>query len=323
MNNPEDVPVNAADEIAWLKRYKLETGLSWKVLAAQSDIPHGTLSTLQNIDNYQGNLEVQARRIMEFRQKVESQKQRTRTALRSPKFIETPTARTLMALFEIAHMGRITVAAMGPGTGKTISARHYAASTRPTYLATMRQSTRTVSSMMDQVARAMSLQIPNSWVQMKSNAIINKVKDTGALLIIDEANHLCWEALEELRGWYDEADLGICLLGNEELVLRIRGGARSHQYARLASRIANSHEQDTPTEADTDTFMDEFDIDEGAIRKTLRAIATQPGHGGLREVRQILEAANMLAIAEDGMLEIKHVEAAIKSRATIQRRRSA
>lgn len=322
MNDPDKFPINPQDEIDWLLKYQREHQLSWSALANVSGIPQGTLSTLLK-GKYEGNIAAQAKRIFQFRQKVESQSVRSYAALAPAPWIETPSARRILFLLENAHMGRIIVVATGPGTSKTMTARHYASSVQPTYLATMRQTTRTPAAMIDQVMRALRLPSNSGWTRQRAGQIIEFLRDKGALLIIDEANHLEWSSLEELRGWHDEAGVGIALLGNEELMVRIRGGAGSHQYARLNSRIANYHTQDLPSDGDAAAFLDHYDIDDGASRELLRKVAIHPGGGGLREVKQILEAANMLAVADETIVEFRHIEEAMQRRATTQMRRRA
>lgn len=322
MNDPENLPIDNQEMFDWIKRYKQERGLSWSVLARESGIPSGTLSNLGS-GSYGGNYDEQAKRIYRFKQKVESQEARSRTAIAAPVFIETPTARRVQFLLEVAHMGRITVGAMGPGTGKTMTAEHYAASMAPVWMATMRQSKRGVAAMIDQVMRSMGLDARSGWTRQRSDEVVNFVQGRKGLLIVDEANHLDWDALEELRGWHDATGLGIALLGNEELHMRIKGGAKRHAYARLNSRIAQSHIQDMPTDVDVRVFLDALGIDDTGMLRLLTKVAVTPGSGGLREVQQILESANMLAIADDTVLELGHIEQSLKTRATSQMRRVA
>lgn len=325
MNDPKDIAIDPAEMFAWLRSYKVTSGQSWSQIARHSGIPSGTLSAVGN-GSYTGNSELQARRIYQFRQTIESQEARRVSALRIPDFVETPTAQRILGLIERAHMGRITVAAMGPGTSKTMAARHYKASASNTFLATMRRSTAGVAGMIAQVAAALQLETRTGWTRQRSAQIASflAARET-ALLIVDEANHLEWAAFEELRGWHDETGVGLCFLGNEELAFRIRGGAHGHAFARLNSRIAHIHIQDLPIEADVAAFVDTFQLedDNGHIRKRLTKLALDPSSGGLREVRQILESAHMLAIADGTIVTLDHVEEAIANRATRQLRRSA
>ncbi|WP_337846222.1 AAA family ATPase [Sphingomonas sp.] len=323
MNDPANIPLNFEDMREWLLDYRRDNGLSWPALGRIMGIPHGSISAI-GAPSWAGNKQKMAERIYAFKQKVASQEARAKVALTRPDFIETKTALSLIFLMEWAQGGRITVGALGPGCGKTMSAEHYKASIGGTvWYAAMRQSSRSVTAMINQVMPALGLNHHSTWSAQRSTQIESFVRGKQGLLIIDEANNLDWAALEELRSWHDNAGLGICLLGNEELVERIRGGARSHAYARLNSRIALCHVQDLPLEEDAEAYLDAMQIDDGPMRRLLKDVALSPGHGGLRELYQILETANMLAIMAERPLELDHVRQAISSRTTKVLRRAA
>lgn len=322
MNNPDNVPISVEDETHWLNAYRTRHNLSWSALERETGIPKGTLTTVLT-GKYAGDMRAQAERIFKFRQKVESQEERSRSALAKPKFIATPTAANLQRLLETAHMGRIIVAATGPGTGKTLTAEEYQASISSCWLVTMRESTSSLSGMLAAVMKAMGLNSMSGWNRQRSDQIIEFVRNRKGLLIVDEANHLGLPELEELRAWHDVTGLGIALFGNEELLMRIRSGANRQAYARLNSRIANALIQDVPLQGDVDAFLDAFSIDDGKVRKLLSEVALSPHNGGLREVKQILESAHMIAIADDTAIERSHVEDAMGSRITQHVRRAA
>lgn len=322
MNNPDDMPVDAEELIEWLKRYKSESSKSWSVIASESGIPTGTISQIAG-GSYAGNIQAQARKLFRYRQTIDAQREMARSALEMPPFVATPTAQRIEFAFQVAQMGRIVVIATGPGTGKTMTAEHYQASASNVWLVTMRQSTKSVSAMIAQVMTAMGLLTKSGWTQQRSNQVIEYVTGKKGLVIIDEANHLDRESLEELRGWHDATGLGIALCGNEELAMRIRGNGGGHAFARLNSRIAQMHIQDLPREEDVTAFLDALDIVEPAMRKPLIDRGLSPSHGGLREVRQILETANMLAIGADQPLSAAFVKQAMDMRATDWRRRAA
>ncbi|MDD3238373.1 MAG: AAA family ATPase [Candidatus Gastranaerophilales bacterium] len=65
--------------------------------------------------------------------------------------------------------------------------------------------------------------------------IIDKLKASGRLIIIDEAEHLPYKSLELLRRIYDKARVGILLVGMPRLIMNLKGEKR--QYAQLYSRV--------------------------------------------------------------------------------------
>ncbi|MFB9086111.1 AAA family ATPase [Erwinia tracheiphila] len=78
-------------------------------------------------------------------------------------------------------------------------------------------------------------------------AIRRKLRGTQGLLIIDEADHLDYPVLEELRILQEETGIGLALVGNHQVYARLTGGSsRSVDFARLFSRIAkkSGHPED-------------------------------------------------------------------------------
>lgn len=315
MNHPNDTAIDVEEMRDWLMAYKAQSGLSWSQLAAKSGIPSGTISPFA-ANNYAGNIDRIAREIFKFKQMLEATAERADGVPVEPGFFQTPTSERLRALLVIAHMGRITVGATGPGTGKTMMMKHYRDSVSNCWTATMSPTTKTLSAMMFEVMRAIGMQAKGGWNRQLSQQIVDRIGSRRGLLIIDEANHCELEAIEEIRAWHDATGVGICLLGNEELVQRIENGPRRDAFARLNSRIAQRHVQNLPVPGDVDAFCDAWGLADPAMRKFLERVAMTPGAGGLRECRQIVESGAMLAIAEERALSFGDLRDAQATRAT-------
>lgn len=315
VNHPEHFPVNAEEQRQWLNDYKAAKGLSWSRIGELAGIPAGTISVFAS-GAYKGDNDRIARKVFRYCQTLESQAERSIGIALDPGYFETATSRRLHGLLTIAHMGRITVGATGPGTGKTVTMREYKDRASNVWVATMHQTTKTVNAMMTSVLRALSISDRGGWGTQMSGLIAESMRGRRGLLVIDEANHLTWEALEEIRYWHDETGVGVCLLGNEELLMRIQGGPRRDAFARLNSRIAQSHIQNLPLEDDVEAFCDGWGVTDPAMRQLLGRVALTPGAGGLRECRQIVEQGSMLA-ADDGLpLSIAYLRDAQSGRAT-------
>ena len=316
MNNADTFPVVVDDERDWLVAHKETTGSTWSMLAKSLDTPTGTLSAF-GTNNYNVRNEDIARRIFRYRQMLTSQAERSEGLAIDPGYFETPTSRRLTGLMVYAQMGRITLGATGPGTGKDMAAREYASSVSNVWIATMRESDRTLSAMCRRVLRAIGVDVRGGGsASHMSEQVVDKVRGKRGLLIVNEANHLGLAEIEEIRGWHDETGVGVCFLGNEELLMRIEGGAKSQQYGRLNSRIAQRHQQNLPEEADVVAFCDAWRLEDAGMRDLLRRIALTPGAGGLRECRQIVEGASMLAADDNRPLAFSDLKDAQSTRAT-------
>lgn len=66
--------------------------------------------------------------------------------------------------------------------------------------------------------------------------VVDRLKDSGRMIVVDEAENLPYSGLELLRRLYDIAKIGILLVGMPELIANLRGN--KGQYRQLYSRIA-------------------------------------------------------------------------------------
>lgn len=319
MINVKDVPVDVEEMRLWLNGYRelSDPPMPWSKIATESGIAMGTLTTFAagTYGAKDGGSNV-ARKVFMFRQSVETQTMRQAKMPANPGYFDTRTSLRMMELLEIAHGGRITVIGTGPGTGKTMTVDEYAERAGPVWKATMKPSSNSLHSMIREVQKALGVEPRRLSAADASSLVITRMTGRRGLLVVDEANWLSLESIEELRYWHDITGTGICLLGNEELVQSIKTGRKRDQLARLLSRIANMHEQRTPIREDVVAFCDAWGIEQPDIRRYLENIATTPDSGGLRECKQLIEAGSMLAIADDRGLSITDLKDAQSERAT-------
>lgn len=316
MNNAENFPVIVEEQRDWLNAHKAATGHSWTVLGARVGIPNGTLSVFSG-GNYAGRNDNIARAIFKYRQTLESQAQVSTGIPDAPGYFETRTSRGIMGLLTWAHRGRMTLAATGPGTGKTVTIEEYRASASNVWIATMEESTKRPSAMTHVVLRALGVPAKGAWGAAALSQIVKEfVVGKRGLLVVDEANHLDTASLEQIRAWHDATGVGVCLLGNEELMMRIEGGQRRDAFARLNSRIAQRTLQHSPFAEDVEAFCDAWQIADAGMRDFLKRIALTPASGGLRECQQLIEQASILALEDEQPLTLGALRDAQSTRAT-------
>jgi DNA transposition AAA+ family ATPase len=304
MNDPTKTPIDVEEQRSWLMSHKGLTGASWTVLATQSGIPAGTLSQF-GPGSYKGDNEKVARDVFRFRQHLAMQAELDVEAPEIPGFIETPTSRRLISLLRWAHRGRIVVAAMGPGTSKTVTCRHYRDSASNVWLATMTPSTANMNNMMIELLSVMGERDAHGSSQMLSRRIRERVQGSGGLIILDEAQHLSEKAIEEIRSWHDVTGVGIALFGNESVVGRLEGGSRKAAYAQLFSRVAMRHIQNLPLPEDARVLAGAWGVEDPKLVAFIVSKSQMPG--GLRGVTMMLELATMIAVSERRPLELSHL----------------
>ncbi|MEL6487444.1 MAG: AAA family ATPase, partial [Pseudomonadota bacterium] len=303
MINVKQMPITEEEieEIRlWANGYRnnQDPPLPWAQFGSECGIPSGTLQPFVS-GKYAGDNKKLARKMYQFRQAVEAKTKRQQTLPTDPGFFTTETSERLEYVLQVAHYGRMTVAATGPGTGKTVTINDYMGKAQPCYKATMRPSTAKLLPMILEVHKALGIPSNRMPAAMASRMVVERLKGRKALLVIDEANYLQTDSIEELRSWHDECGIGIALFGNEELLTRIETGRHRDQFARLNRRIAAKHIQQVPTQADVRAFCDAWGVEQPDIRQFLIKIALTPDSGGLGECQQLIEAGSMIAAGED------------------------
>lgn len=306
MNDPAANTIEIETQRKWLIGHKAGANMSWADLARRIDVKQGTLSQFGSERGYPGNeLEI-AEKIVRYRQLLESQASIAIEAPEVPGYFSTSTSEQLLRLLSWAHRGRICVAAMGAGLGKTTSARHYQACYSNVSIATMSPATSGVNTMQIEVLEALGEPNAVGTPQKLSRRIRERVKDRRALIVIDEAQHLSEKAIEEIRSWHDATGVGIALLGNIGVMQRIEGGTRKAAFAQLYSRIGMRLVRPTALQGDADALAAAWGVGGAREIAQIRKVCSLPG--GLRGATHMLELATMLAASEHAQLAVDHLQ---------------
>lgn len=306
MNDPTKQPVDVEAIRSWLKDHKAATGGSWSTLSKRMGIPVGTLSQFGGT-GYGGNEPDLAMKVFKYQQTLIQQAAISIEAPEVPGYFETPTSKQLINLLNWGQRGRIVVAAMGPGTGKTTTARHFASCANNVFYAAMTPSTAGVNNMQQEVLASLGDPDAVGTPQKLSRRIRDKVKDLGSpLIIIDEAQHLSEKAIEEIRSWHDAVGVGIALFGNIGVMQRLEGGSRKAAFAQLYSRIGMRIVRAASLQSDADALAAAWYITGGAELAQVRKVASLPG--GMRGATMMLELAWMLAASQEEALKVEHLQ---------------
>lgn len=308
------IPVDVEAEREWANAYRSENGLSWSKFGEASGVPSGTLQPFCT-GKYAGDNERIAREIARFRHGVAQRSEKRNGLPVDPGYFETPSSLLLWELLAVASSGEITLGAFAPGLGKTRTAEQFMSKVSPVYMLTLEDVTKDTKPMLRALAQAIGINIANLWPDQISAEIRRVLNKRKATIIVDEANHATMGTLEQLRQLNDKTGVGICLLGNEELLFRIEKNRNSQAYSRLNGRIYQRVVQNVPLEGDVTAFCAAWQLHDPKIIRALRDVALFPGSGGLRECRQIIVRASRLAAEDGGSLEYAHVRWAIEKRA--------
>lgn len=154
---------------------------------------------------------------------------------REPGYAETNVSKQVLDTVEYCHLqGKLVVIYGDAGIGKTVSIRHYRELHPEAVLITISPAFATMSGVNDLLSEQIGVREKNA--RRVYAEIVSRLKNSGRVIIIDEAQHLTKKTLEHLRSISDEAGIGICLVGNEEVYSRLKGTGKA-DFAQIYSRI--------------------------------------------------------------------------------------
>jgi DNA transposition AAA+ family ATPase len=198
-------------------------------------------------NTYEGDVQKVCTLIESFLQR-ESEKYSTRKL----DFVMTSVARKVFEVARIAHIDcEIGVCYGQAGLGKTQSVKEYT-SLNPDVILIEADLGYTTRVLFSEIHKKLGLD-GGGMIHNLLEDIIAKLKNSGRLIIVDEAEHLPYRALELIRRIHDKAHIGILLVGMPKLVANLRG--KRGQYEQLYSRIGVAGRLNTLRPEDTETIV--------------------------------------------------------------------
>lgn len=149
--------------------------------------------------------------------------------------IETRAVRKLCQVARICHIeGEMGVATGDAGVGKTRGLKYYAED-NPDVIYIEVIPGMTTKKLMEKLHEDAGYNGQGAIYDMFTD-VVGRLRDSGRLVIVDEAENLPYTGLELLRRLYDIARIGVLLVGMPELISNLRGN--KGEYRQLYSRIA-------------------------------------------------------------------------------------
>ena len=121
------------------------------------------------------------------------------------------------------------------GLGKTVSLRQYVKTHSDAVYIELKDCDKSIKGVCEKILLYIGKQQKGT-DRVLVDTIIDYLKASSKLLIIDEAQHLSIRALENLRAINDVTETGIVLCGNPTVYDRMHGRGQAH-FAQLYSRI--------------------------------------------------------------------------------------
>jgi len=152
---------------------------------------------------------------------------------------------------------KMGVALAPSGTGKTETCKEYKRKNRASIYVTADISTRSMASVLRLVARHSGGPVSRHTISDLLHSVIDRLKGSHRLLIIDDAHFLSWEAFEVVRKIHDCAGIGVVYVGQERLYDQMKGAdKKAYLFDQIFSRIAIKREVPRPTKKDARIIAD-------------------------------------------------------------------
>lgn len=212
--------------------------------------------------------------------------------------------------------GRMVTICGAPGVSKTSTAKQFAHETPRTWMAAMDPSTRGVNTCLVAILDAMGRPDARGTPQGLARQIVQQCMTAECLIIVDEAQHLSDQSIEQLRAINDRVRAqggrcGIVLMGNQSAYAKIAHDGSRPAFAQVSSRMAQRRWILNPRVADVAMMAEAWAAANGevltqAALKFCQDIAQRPG--GLRNVEMTMEAAMMAAWGAGQPLDVEHLQ---------------
>lgn len=131
-------------------------------------------------------------------------------------------------------------------------------------------------------------------------------------MIIDEAQNLTDEAINQLRHFVDIYGTGLALVGNDEIYGRLTRKQDGPSYAQIKSRLAKRLKRNRAYKEDISMRIAAWGIEDADGVKFLTGIGLKAG--ALRQIDKTMTLASMLAMSGDEKISLKHIKAAWQNR---------
>ena len=270
----QEKTMSQEEAVRFLQTYKEETKKTQAAVARELGISEGALSGFLK-GSYKTPWTVCEK--VAALQRVHEKK---KVAPKEPGYVPTSNSRTVINAIRYCHIqGKISVVYGDAGIGKTMAARQYLKEDSLAVGITISPTYASITGVNELLAE--QLGVRERVARKITSEIVAKLRGSGRVLIIDEAQHLTVRTLNHLRCISDESGVGIALIGNDEVYTKMKGSGRA-DFAQLFSRIGMRKQVLTSgiTREDVEAVFSPYGIDGSALEVLFRICRTSYGLRG-------------------------------------------
>ena len=293
-----------ANVISRAKAMMAAEDLTLRQLAGRVGIAEGTLGPFLNA-KYQGRPERIAEALNRWMTETADRAVAAREAVAAPGFQRTRTAEDVLRALDYGQLnGKMVFVALRPGCGKTTACEQQTTLRNRAFLATITPASSGIAGCLIAILDAMGEPEAKGTPAALSARVAAKVRTPGALIIIDEAQHLKIQAVEELRAIHDATKCGLAFVGDE----RMHQIFDANSYAQLRRRIGRRVATVGSLDKDAETIAIAWGVTDPMLIKFLCRVAAKPN--GLGGITNVMQLATQLARTEATEIALPHLKAA-------------
>lgn len=217
---------------------------------------------------------------------------------KEPDFAQTSVSRTVFNAISYAHLrGTVAVVYGDAGIGKTCAVREYVRQNSLALVVTASPTYASITGVNELLAE--QLGVRERVARRITREVIGKLKGSGRVVIVDEAQHLTARTLDHLRCVSDESGVGIAFIGNEEVYKRLYGSGRA-EFAQLFSRIGMRKQvlANRLTQEDIASVFGSYGLEKGAL--DLLTAISRTNYGLRGAVNVFINAAAVFGAVDKG-----------------------
>lgn len=225
----EDTQMTIEQAIQAVNDYRDRTGKTQTAIATELGISSGALSSFLS-----GTYKTPHTIVPKVHQLLALQEKKA-VAPKAPAFMPTSISDMVMTTITYCHLqGKIGVVYGDAGVGKTEAICEYLRQNSLAICITISPSFASMSVVNELLSEQLGIRETVS--RKIYREAVAKLRGSGRVLIVDEAQHLTSKTLDHIRCLCDESGIGVVFVGNEDVYRRLRGTGKA-DFAQLYSRI--------------------------------------------------------------------------------------
>jgi len=173
----------------------------------------------------------------------------------NPGFIETSISKRIWESCKLCHLQNDIAVIFGDaGIGKSMACREYVARHADAVFVECLVGF-SATYLFAKLCELLNLN-ENMGLRYSFEAVQKQLRDSGRLIILDEAEHVTYRGLDLLRRIHDFTGVGIVMVGLQKLLSNLRG--KTGEYRQLFSRVGIAVRLDTINESDAENMVREW-----------------------------------------------------------------